>query len=381
MIFKRIVQPFIACLLMMSFSCTNTKDGGQEDSAKQAAPSQQDIVVVGQITYIGGLQVLVSDEKTNARLGGGNLVGDSLRVVAKGLRPNIVYYLTLKGANDDMQQQIPFFLAEGQDTVEVEWAKDSPTINRRFSVVAQHKDQELLNAYVREVGKKEEELANQVVQGGNVMVGKMEKAKTIQQLIPEIKKDLVLKGEPLVSTLYLMLQLDDLRANAKQYEEIYQTTPEAVKQSIYGKDLAARFEIISKPPTSISFKEELQAKDKERKAFGPDDFPRADRFVLYFWASWDRTTKAHISRLQSMSKLNDDDKAQWIFLSMDARYSDWDKTNLGLPYNYMLDAGSQQTLVKNWYMTELPFLIVTDKGGKVLRASSSLDEIGNYLSQ
>lgn len=366
----------LLCISFAYFACNSNR---KDNEGKKGKPVQEEqkiaLSIWGKINYPKGFKVTVKNDSMTETHGGGNLMGDSLHFKISDIAPNKVYYLLIEGRTDKWQERIPFFVIPGQDSLTLvgkPYTGYDSDSKMKFRIDASNEEQTLLNELIEAIENKRAAIDNQVFSGslgGGKLQGKRENLTTA---IPTIQKAFIAQRKPLITTMYLMTQTDDFRANAEQYEAIYKAMPTAVKQSVYGKDLESRFKIINNPPQHISL-DNIQANDINRKALSSGDFPSADYFVLYFWASWDRSTTANANQLRDEAERSGKANTQWVFLSMDARYSDWEKTELRLPHNYLLKTESQKALVKDWYMTELPFLIMLDKHGRVMGTASSAE--------
>lgn len=368
----------IMVLLFISFTCFACNSNRKDDEKETEKQEQSvDLNILGKINYPNGFKVVVKNDAMAETLGGGNLIGDSLHFKVADLLPNRIYHLFIEGKTAKWQEIIPFFVASGQDSLVLvgkPYGGYDSDSKMKFRIDSSNEEQLFLNELVEAIEDKRAAIDNQVL-AGNLGGGKLQgKRENLATAIPKIKKAFVEQKKPLIATLYLLTQMNDLRTNAKQYEAIFDAMPLRVKQSVYGKDMDNRFKMINNPPNSLSWSA-IQANDKSRKAFSPEDFPTANYFVLYFWASWDRSTIANVERLRHESESAGKAETQWVFLSMDARYSDWEKADLSLPHSYLLKSESQHALVMDWYMTELPFLIMLDRQGRVMGAGSSMNDI------
>lgn len=363
-----------------------SKKSNEADRSADAAAKEEpvDLTVTGKIRYPAGFKVTVMDDKAQQKLGGGNLMNDSLHVKAGGLLPNRIYYLLVQGNSSKWTERIPFLLLPSQDSLTLmaqPYAGYDSDSKLKFRVTAKHQEQEFLNTYMDAIEEKRAALGNQVVEGGSVFgSGQMQqRVQTIEQATPLIRKTFIEKGEPLISTLYFMTQAENFRKEAALYGKIYDNMPAEIKQSTYGKEIGSRLKIITNAPQKLSL-QSLGASNRQRKIFDVEDYPAATYFVLYFWASWDRVTKENVNKIKESQA---EGKAQWILFSLDTRYSDWEKadTEFTIAESYLLKSDIQQALIKDWYMTELPFLVLVDRQGKVLKTAGTTEEVEEYLAQ
>lgn len=106
--------------------------------------------------------------------------------------------------------------------------------------------------------------------------------------------------------------------------------------------------------------------------------------LIDYWASWCNPCIATFPELKRLFSLHAKDSFNIVSISLDSEFSAWKKAlhKFALPWkNYLSPGGFESLQAKKFGITYIPFTLLLDKNGVIIKISPSISEIEKYINE
>lgn len=196
----------------------------------------------------------------------------------------------------------------------------------------------------------------------------------------QIDQEFIQKGEPLVSTMFLISEQRDHRSKVDQYQAIYDQAPDHVKQSKYGVDLANRIYRIHNPTSEIDVEKLFASRTSRLLPFDINDYSDKKHLLVIFWASWEPAA-SQIPAVREMVEQANKEDLEVLYFSLDTKVSEWKPVTdeWKLENSFMIRVEARQEAINQLYLTELPRYMVITPAGQVVENDVAYDDLEGVI--
>lgn len=356
-------------LLMACGGSDNVQKGTQE--LQQYAPQVGTVHLHGNFADAGDLEFTLLSPSRKDTISTFQAAGGELDQQLEGIPTNEVYMLEIGGQNIDDRgaalnwwYTLPLFLEDGAELqLQAEPIADAEVWDNpfNFSVEGAGAEQSFLESWYSAYSRTGE-------QGGALRSA-------------QIDQEHIQKGEPLISTMFLISQQSDHRSKIDQYQALYDQAPDHVKQSKYGVDLANRIYRIHNPTDAIDVEKLFASRTSRLLPFKISDYSDKKHLLVVFWASWEAAAATEIPAARELVEQANKEDLEILYFSLDTKVSDWKPItdDWNLENSFMIRVEARQEAINQLYLTELPRYMVITPEGQVLEHDVPFENLESVI--
>lgn len=381
------------CVGMMLFAACGQNAADQPQTLQTYTAQKGQAQLLGNIANAGQLSFNLMQDGQQEPVLSFVAQDGSFDVKLETIPVNEIYFLEIKGiaqgfsdGSVEWREAIPVFIKDGATLTLVATPYDGyDSLSKlRFRIDGAGDEQDFLQEWNEALLQKRSELDGEVTVQMNAS-GAMTSRNTqslYEEAFNKINRDFIDKGQPLVSTLYLISKENDHRSKLDFYQGIYDQASPEVQQSKYGVDLSNRIFRITDHQPAIDLDEVLAARNSQLLPYNPETFTGQKYLILSFWASWEPGIKETLTELENIIPDSRKEEIAVLYFSLDTKMSEWKPVTdeLALTNSFMLRAEVRQTAIDQLYLTELPRYMIVQPDGTIIENDVPFDRLPEVIS-